>query len=149
MGTLFVKRNMDTPVILIWSWDLVPNFATSFHGWPNARWVMCVSNCQASIAALLKRRAVRMGVLGGDAALEWCCSDVGHIGPQTQMMQSSLGCQLGIWTSLVEDSVITHSSRDSSAFQIVSSSPWGRSKSFWKREEWKSRTCTPRYFSWI
>jgi len=66
-----------------------------------------------------------VGVPGGDAALG-CCSGVGHIGPETQMIQSSLGCQVGSWASLVEDNVIAHRSHDSSALQTVSSSPWGK-----------------------
>lgn len=59
-----------------------------------------------------------MGVLGG--------SDVGHIGLEPQVIQSSLGCQVCIRTSLVEDNAIIHRSYESSAFQIVRSSPWGK-----------------------
>lgn len=54
-----------------------------------------------------------------NAAVMWATS-----GPETQMLQSSLGCLRGIWTLLVEYNVITHRSHGGSAFEIISSSPW-------------------------
>lgn len=53
------------------------------------------------------------------AAVTWATSR-----PETQTLQSSLGCLMGIWTLLVEYNVITHRSRGSSAFQIIRSSLW-------------------------
>lgn len=63
----------------------------------------------------------------------WPTSVQHSSGPKTQMMQSSLGCQVGIWTSLVEDNVIRHRSCDGSVFPIVRSSPWGKKQELEQR----------------